>query len=126
VLAGFLLAGFSPLPTATAVLVLCCSFLLTESIVLWTKRDSECGCYGAAHPQQVDGASVVTSFTILVLAVLHLMAVAQGEPIAWGWRLGLGGLFGGALCWLAWRTFLRWRRRSQSGPARFEPSMPGT
>ena len=92
------------------------SFLLIETILVATKRATECGCFGVAYPQKVDQASLVVSLILLGLAAFVCWAAITQPPIH---PIGRGLLLfvgGGAGYWLVWRL---WRKRSAIGKTIF-------
>lgn len=109
--AVMLVAGVAPIFTATVVVVLFSGFLVIEMLLLRIKRTDDCGCYGGAHPQRVEGPSLVAGAILVFLAVLHLWVVAQGTRADRRWRLGGGVLYFGIGGWLVWRMWGRRQRR---------------
>jgi len=119
-----LIANVMPMFIAIATLVFFGGFLAIEGILVAMKRTVDCGCYGGAHRQQVDGASVATSMLLVVFAVVHLRLVAHEGSVDWQWRLVAGIAFVIAGLYLVQRSVARHRlshRLAQSG----WPSSPG-
>lgn len=102
-----LIVGMIPVATAIMVLILFASFLTIEVILIMTKRATECGCYGVAYPQKVDGASVATSAILVSAAVLHFWLSTWVEPVGIFWRLTAIIFVGGTGCWLSWKIVMR-------------------
>lgn len=71
VLACALVAGLAPVPVASVVLALFVGFFAVETFLLITGRTADCGCYGNTRRQLVDGASLMTSAALVVLATTH-------------------------------------------------------
>jgi hypothetical protein len=96
-----LVTDITPVATAVLVLMFFISFLIIETILVVTKRATECGCYGIVYPQKVDGASIMTSIILVLAATLHLwIVVTRIEPLSMNWRLLSIALFFGTGCWL--------------------------
>jgi len=113
-----LIANVVPMFIAIATLVFFGGFLAIEGILVVTKRTADCGCYGGAHRQQVDGTSVATSMLLVVFAAVHLRLVAHEGSVDWQWRLVAGIAFVIAGLWLVQRSVTRHRmshRLAQSG-----------
>jgi len=115
VIAGVLIAGIFPLVTALLVFALFTSFLVVEGAILATKRANECGCFGVAYRQDIDGTSVATAAILVCASVLHLWIAAQGSSVSWEWRLGAVALISVAGAWIAGQMVQR--RQQASGQA---------
>jgi uncharacterized membrane protein YphA (DoxX/SURF4 family) len=107
-LAATLVIGVAPVPVAALVLLLCAGFLAAQALLLWTKSDGTCGCYGAASAHPVEGVSVAIASLLLFLAGIHLWLAIEAAAIAGQWRLAAEVLCAVAGSWLGWRT---WQRR---------------
>lgn len=117
-LAGLLVVGLAPLAAAIATLTLFAIFGVIETVLVLTKRATECGCYGVAYPQRVDHASIATSAILTMLAITHLWLTGHVAPVSWYWRLGGSILFLAAGAWLGWRILTRQRSwRCRGNPA---------
>lgn len=68
-------------------LALFLSFLIVEAVLVWTKRATECGCYGVAYSQKVDGTSIAVSTLFVGLAALQLWALGTAGSVDMRWRL---------------------------------------
>jgi hypothetical protein len=110
-LAAALVIGVAPALVAALVVLFCAGFLAAQALLMLTKRDGACGCYGAASAYRVEGASVATAVLLLFLAACHLWLVITAAAIAWHWRLPAGVLYAVAGSRLGWRT---WRRRQSA------------
>lgn len=108
-LAAALVTGIASVLVAALVLLLFAGFLAGQALLVLTKSEDACGCYGAASAHRVEAASVATAVLLLALAALHLWLVTEAPAIAWQWRLAAGMLGAMAGSWLGWRT---WRRQS--------------
>lgn len=118
-LAAVLVIGVAPVLVAALVFLLFAGFLAAQALLLLTKSDGGCGCYGAASAHRVEAASVATASLLLFLAALHLWLVIEATAIAWHWRLAAGILGVMAGSWLGWRTWQRQRSaRCLQRPAR--------
>lgn len=106
-LAAVLIAGVAARVTASIVLGVFLLFLLIESILVVTKRATECGCYGVAFRQKVDGASIAVSTILVILAIIHLGMILAGVTVPWSWRLPILLFLMGASLWLFWRIRIR-------------------
>lgn len=100
--------------TAILILALFIVFLGLKIFLLATGRVEDCGCYGSAKPEEVDGASIVVSALLVLFAAGHLWLITRGASVGWLWRLPVGILFTGTICFLAARTIIR---RRSSPPA---------
>ncbi len=107
--AGMLIANVVPMYSVVIALFLFGGFLVIEGVLLATKRAADCGCYGGAHRQRVDSASVTTSGLLVALAAAHLWLVMQGAMIDWQWRLMVGIPFGVVTLFLVQRSVVRHR-----------------
>lgn len=82
-----LIFGFAPALTAMLTTLLFGIFLGVETILVVSRRATECACYGVAYRQKVDGASLVVSVILVTLAALHswgLEVFGSVEPL-WRW-----------------------------------------
>lgn len=113
-IALLLIAGQARLLTAALVIILFASFAGTEIILVVTKRATECGCYGVAYPQKVDGASVFVFSLLIIAAAAHLGLVTIIPSVRWEWRLGGILLFGAYAVWLGWHLIARHREWSRA------------
>lgn len=111
ILAGALIIGVLPALTAAFVLVLFSTFFVVEIIILVSRRETNCGCYGGAYTYKVDKASATTSVAFMVLAALNVWASSTTVPLAWPWRLPAATLFSIAGVWLLQHVM---RRRNSS------------
>lgn len=87
VVAIALIIGFAPAFTAMLTLLLFGIFLSVETILVVTRRATECACYGVAYRQKVDGASLIVSVILVTLAAFYswgLAAFGSPEPL-WRW-----------------------------------------
>ena len=111
-IALLLVSGSFPIVTSIAALALLVSFLMTECILLATKRATDCGCYGVAYRMKVDGASVAASSILVLLALVRLLltsTTAAVEPSLW--RFSAAALVLTLGTWFLWRS-----RAKRSGP----------
>lgn len=127
VVAALLVSGVAALLSAALALCLFLGFLVTEIILLSTRRSNECGCYGVAFPRKVDPAGVAASTILVSLAAFHLSEVTQVTSVPWDWRLPGIVVLGGGMLWLlaasagGWRYYRRTRCRVHGGgPIRAE------
>jgi len=111
ILAGALIIGVLPALTAALVLVLFSTFFVIETIILISRRETNCSCYGGAYTYKVDKASARTSVVFMALAALNVWASSTTAPIAWLWRLSATILFSIAGVWLLQHVM---RRRNPS------------
>lgn len=107
--AGFLLSGMARIFTAVVVLILFVSFLIIKLILTITSSTTDCGCYGTAHIQQIDNASIGVSVVLVLIATFHLWASSWALPVFWSWRLFAIILYAAIGCWLLWRVIGRHR-----------------
>ena len=103
-IAGAVLTGAAAVATAALVLALFSAFLIVEVILVVTRRATDCGCYGVAYRQKVDGASILVSTILILLASVHLWLTTWVAPISQPWRILALIVLGGAGCWLLWRV----------------------
>lgn len=118
VLAIVLVTGLAPTAATVATLVLFAMFGAVETVLVVTKRATECGCYGVAYPQQVDGVSIATSVVLVLLAIVDFWLTTHTAPIPWPWRPIGTILFLAGGMWLGWRILARhssWQRRGRPG-----------
>ena len=120
-LAGALIAGAAPVLTAALVAALFVGFLGGKALLLRRNPGVDCGCYGPAQAQAVEGTSVATATILAGLALVQFELAVRGARASRGWRAGGGiplALVGGFLAWRTWRRE-RWRRRftAQAAPA---------
>lgn len=114
-LAGALLSGIAAIRVATFTILIFAGFLVVQ-ILLATKHGSDCGCYGAASPHRIEGASIGTAALLSGLAGTHLWLVAWAPAVDRPWRLIAGSCFAGIVGWLGWRiqrrrvASRRWQR----------------
>jgi hypothetical protein len=117
-IAGSLLAGVASVLVAALALALFVSFLAVKILLVSRGRATDCGCYGSAHFQKVDGASISVSAIFVLLATFHLWAVRQHQ-LAWvDWRLSGVAIFSTAACWAHWSTVRRRRRGPRASASR--------
>lgn len=107
IVALLLIIGELSIATSIVVLALFVIFLITETILVITKRATNCGCYGVAYPQKVDGASIVVSLVLVALAGFHLWLVMSVAPVDIAWRLPIILTCMGAGGWLVRRMMAR-------------------
>lgn len=107
--AASLIVGTFSIATAAIVLVLFVSFLVIETILTLTKRTTDCGCYGAAYPQKIDGTRIIVSMILTLLALFHLWLVRWVEPIRIEWRIPVMIISLSAGIWLALRIMAKMR-----------------
>lgn len=86
-LALLLVVGVLPIVVGTITLLIFISFLIIEIILLKTKRNQQCGCYGMAHPQKVDEASVTVSIIFVTLAGFNLWGTLSWGIVSSLWRI---------------------------------------
>lgn len=112
VIAALLVAGLARVPVAAFVVLLFVTFGAVETILVVTKRATDCGCYGLAYSQKVDWASVAVSSLLTLLAALHLWIVTDTPSVPSVWRLAVLVVFATSAGWLGWRIRerrSRWR-----------------
>lgn len=95
--AFLLLTGLAAPGIAMILVTFCTGFLIVRFLLLYTGRDTDCGCYGNTAPEAVNASSVATSVLWLVLALLHFWLVIMAPGVHWLWRvigpiLFLGGI----------------------------------
>ena len=108
-LALLVVAGIFKQMTAILLLSLFIIFLGLKIFLLTTGRTKDCGCYGSAKPQEVDGASITVSFIIVLLAAVHLWLVINTISVVWIWRLIIGSVFIIVSCFFLVRVMIRRR-----------------
>ena len=113
-LAIMLALGTVPILTAGAVLVLFSGFLIVQAALLMKRSTGDCGCYGAAFTQRVEGTSVATSFILLCLALVHLWTTTDDPIVAWQGRVIAGLLLAVSVAWVVWRGRLQKMRGETS------------
>jgi len=117
-LAGWLVTGVATPAAILVILLLFAVFGIIETILVVTRRATECGCYGVAFPQKVDRASIATSMIVVLLAGADLWLTRQTTPLIWYWQPGRIALFVTGVGWLAWRLSARrrsWQRQATLG-----------
>lgn len=107
ILAIWLVMGIKPLLSAGLIFILFAGFLIVETVLVVTKRASECGCYGIVYRQKVDGASIATAVILCLLALMHWFAIAKTAPVSLVWRLPVIVIFSGMSGWLALKVIKR-------------------
>ena len=103
VLALLLVVGVLPIVIGIITMLVFMSFLTIEIIVLKTNRHKQCGCYGMAHRQKVDEASVAVSTIFIILASFNVWGTIFWEPVAALWRIPGIIVFGLGSTWLLTR-----------------------
>ena len=109
IFALLLVTGIFKQITAILLLLLFIVFLGLKIFLLATGRTKDCGCYGSAKPQEVNGASITVSFIIVLFAVVHLWLVTNTISVVWIWRLTIGSLFIIVGCFFLVRVMIRRR-----------------
>jgi hypothetical protein len=104
-----LIGGLAPVLTAVVALLLFTTFFVIETILVATRRATECGCFGVAYPQKVDGASLVVSTILVALSALHLWSAASAPSLGIEWRLAALVVGGGTGVWIVSRMIKRHR-----------------
>lgn len=87
IVAFFIISGIAAIGAAFIIVALFSGFLGFKIFLLATGRTKDCGCYGSAKPEKVDGVSIVVSLILVLLAVLHLVLVIHASSVALQWRL---------------------------------------
>lgn len=111
--AVLLVAGIIPLLSALLIVVLFVGFLVVKAWMVVTRRVSDCGCFGVAYSERVDGASVATAAALVGLAVAHLWLTIRFTPVGWPWHVAATVFFVAAEGWLGWRAWQRYKLNSQ-------------
>lgn len=117
-MATWLITGVADTAAILMTLLLFAVFGTIETILVATRRATECGCYGVAFPQKVDRASIATSVIFVLLAAMDLWLTGRSTPLVWYWRLGCTTLFAAGVGWLVWRLSARrrsWQRQMSIG-----------
>ncbi len=99
------------LATATLVAVLFTVFLVIKIVLLRMHDGADCGCFGAAQQQSVDGVSIATATLLALFAWFDAWSTAHIPALSWRERLPIILLFGCIGSWVAWRGMLRRRFR---------------
>jgi len=102
--AALLITGSIPIFAAVVVFTLFGLFLIAELILYLRKYQGNCGCYGAAHVQSVERASIITSAIFVCLAALHLYLSTLGPVISAQLRGVIGALCFAVGCWYVWHV----------------------
>lgn len=102
-------------------MALCASFLVLRVVLFATKRIVNCGCHGRFYQEKIDGASIVVSAVLFLLAGANLWAAWSGVSVAMSWRLPALLAYGGVFLLIVSRM-LRRRRIPHQHPR--APSLP--
>lgn len=98
--AASLVLGTAAVATGLSAVVLFCGFLVLRIVLLTTKRVVDCGCHGRFYHEVVDGASIVVSIVLLLLAAFNLSAVWGGASVDAILRLPSVLGYAGVLAWI--------------------------
>lgn len=111
--AALLVSGVLPLIVATGTVVLFVGFLVVKVRLVATKRNGDCGCFGAAYKEKVDLSSVLTATIMLMFSSVHWLLVAQGMTLGSPWRVAASAAFAACGLYLGWHVWRRYKRNSQ-------------
>ena len=112
VFAVLLIAGIGPIYSALFLVAFFAILLGVKCILFVTGRTEDCGCYGSAKPEPINGASLGVSFLLLLFAVLYLWIVLSTPPVN-GWlRLVAGSIIALSGAYLI-KSMIVKRKRSQ-------------
>ncbi len=83
-IAAALITGIARMLVAFVVLALFVSFFIMRALLM-KRAGSECGCYGAAYKEQIDGASLSTATLFVGLAIVYTLLGSRyyrnGKPV---------------------------------------------
>lgn len=106
-----IITGISPRISGAILATLFGIFLFINMFIVLTKRTSKCGCYGIAFNKNVDGASVITSALLFLLASIYLLASNRGFPPNAPLRI-IAEIF--LLCLIGWLSFRILKRKRKN------------
>jgi peroxiredoxin len=112
VFAVLLIMGIGPFYSALFLVAFFAVLLGVKCLLFVTGRTEDCGCYGSAKPERIDGASLGVSFLFLLFAFLHLWIMLSTPPVNGWWRLVAGSLLALSGAYLI-KGMIAKRKRSQ-------------
>jgi peroxiredoxin len=118
-LALLLLTGIEPIIGSAILAGLFIFFLIVKFILLFTNHTEDCGCFGSAKPQKIDGANLIVSLLISIFTVLHLWLIIQFPSVNWQWRIVAIVILGIGWGFLLGKTIERRRKSSGSSSIHF-------